>query len=108
MYNKEKSETACIIAFNKISFCVHWGQLLICISLKRILQVVKFLVSLYWEDVTVFVFIHDSDTTTTFDRKQTEPPLGSTGKKIPGNSDQNSEAWREKYIFFHNRKPLPQ
>ena len=72
----------------------------------------KFLVSLYWEDVTVFVINHDSDTTTTntttFDWKQTEPPLGSTGKKIPGNSDQNSEAWREKYIFFHNIKPLPQ
>ena len=44
----------------------------------------------------MFVINHDSDTTTTttttFDWKQTEPPLGSTGKKIPGNSDQNSEA----------------
>ena len=43
----------------------------------------------------VFVFNHDSDTTTTttttFGRKQTEPPLGSTGKKIPAKSDQKSE-----------------
>ena len=96
---------------NKINSCVDWGQLLVCISLKRFLQVVKFLVFLYWEDVIVFVFNHDSDTTTTttttFGRKQTEPPLGSTGKKIPAKSDQKSEVWREKGLFFHIIKPLP-
>ena len=97
---------------NEINFCVDWGQLLICISLKRFLQVVKFFVFLCWEDVTVFVSYHDSDTTTTttttFGRKQTEPPLGSTGKKIPVNSDQKSKARREKCIFFYNIEPLPQ
>ena len=53
---RKKSETACIIDLNKINSCIDWGQLLICISLKRFLQVVKFLVFLYW-DIYIYIYI---------------------------------------------------